>query len=249
MNTKPKANLKLRIKRKHKSGHSLTFLRHKRALSVIKEKSKSKKNNWDIQLKNINKEEVKKNFQHFFHINLEEGNLDKDLAELEKVFSPSTFWRLINYSYFDDEKLKEKPNDLLKGLNISNETEDVLLIQDDSDIEDNKNNEKYIPLLNEKNENKINSDFFKQIKSLMKYLKNNNNIISIDLLNDNKDEISSLEKDKNMIKSFIKKIHELNEKNLQKLKETIEKYNSNNLIKININNNEKISKSSDIIKY
>ena len=54
MNTKPKANLKLRIKRKHKSGHSLTFLRHKRALSVIKEKSKSKKNNWDIQLKNIN---------------------------------------------------------------------------------------------------------------------------------------------------------------------------------------------------
>jgi len=247
MNTKPKANLKLRIKRKHKSGHSLTFLRHKRALSVIKAKSKSKKNNWDIQLKNINKEEVKKNFQHFFHINLEEGNLDKDLAELEKVFSPSTFWRLINYSYFDDEKLKEKPNDLLKGLNISNETEDVLLIQDDSDIEDNKNSEKYIPLLNEKNENKINSDFFKQIKSLMKYLKNNNNIISIDLLNDNKDEISSLEKDKNMIKSFIKKIHELNEKNLQKLKETIEKYNSNNLIKININNNEKISKSSDII--
>ena len=252
MNTKPKASLKLRLKRKHKSGHSLTFLRHKRSLTVIKEKNKSKMDIWENQIKklekNIDIQEVKNNFKHFFHLNLEEGIFDKDLVELEKAFSPSIFWRLINYSYFQEDCLKERTDNLIKELNISNEKEDIFLIQDDSDKEENKNNYKYNSLLNEIHHGKIKSDFFKQLKSLIEYIKNNNNIISIDLLNESEETISSFEKDKTLIKNFIKQIHELNENNLKNLRIKIERYNQNNLTKKNNTNKIDTYKNSNHIK-
>ena len=228
MSELPKLNHK--IKRRHKIGHPLTFLRHKRASPIINTKNKSKEKTWENQLKklaeNIDLNTVKNNFQHFFHINLEEGIFDRDLIELEKVFTPSIFWRLINFSYFQDSCLKEKIDNLKKELDINNFNEDVLLIQDDSENNENKAGYKYNSVLTDLHESKIKSDFFKQIKSLIEYIKNNNNIISIDLVNDNENGLSSFEKDKKLIKSFISKIHELNGNNLKSLKQKIENYNT-----------------------
>ena len=252
MNEQSKTCHKIKIKRRHKIGHSLTFLRHKRASPIINTKNKSKEKTWENQLKkleeNIDLGTVKNNFQHFFHINLEEGIYDKDLIELEKVFTPSIFWRLINFSYFQDSCLKEKLDNLKKELDINNYNEDVLLIQDDSENNENKSGYKYNSLLTDLHDSKIKSDFFKQIKSLIEYIKNNN-IISIDLFNDNEDGLSSFEKDKNLIKSFISKIHELNEHHLKNLKLKIENYNS--IKSINKDNNirkEIIPKRKSYIK-
>ena len=253
MNEQSKTCHKIKIKRRHKIGHSLTFLRHKRASPIINTKNKSKEKTWENQLKkleeNIDLGTVKNNFQHFFHINLEEGIYDKDLIELEKVFTPSIFWRLINFSYFQDSCLKEKLDNLKKELDINNYNEDVLLIQDDSENNENKSGYKYNSLLTDLHDSKIKSDFFKQIKSLIEYIKNNNNIISIDLFNDNEDGLSSFEKDKNLIKSFISKIHELNEHHLKNLKFKIDNYNS--IKSINKDNNirkEIIPKRKSYIK-
>ena len=168
MNEQPKIRHRLKLRKKHKSGHSLTFLRHKRASPCICIKNKSKEKNWENQLKkmeeNIDLNTVKNNFQHFFHINLEEGILDKDLAELEKVFTPSIFWRLINFSYFEDTCLKEKIDNLRKELNINNYNEDVLLIEDDNDLNNNnKGGYKYNFLFSDLHDSKIRSAFFKQV--------------------------------------------------------------------------------------
>ena len=254
MNEQPKIRHRLKLRKKHKSGHTLTFLRHKRASPYICIKNKSKEKNWENQLKkmeeNIDLNTVKNNFQHFFHINLEEGILDKDLAELEKVFTPSIFWRLINFSYFEDSCMKEKIDNLKKELDINNYSEDVLLIEDDNDLNDNNKAEyKYNSLFSDIHDSKIRSDFFKQVKSLIEYMKNNNNIISIELLNDNEEGLNSFEKDKNMIKTYIKKIHELNERNLKSLKVKIEKYNSSKFQNNNNNRTNLIPKKMNYIKY
>ena len=230
MNEQPKYKHRLKLKRRHKVGHSLTFLRHKRAFPNIAIKNKSKEKSWENQLKKLEEsldlDTVKNNFKHFFHINLEEGSLDKDLAELEKVFTPSIFWRLINYSYFQDICMKEKIDNLQKELEINNYNEDVFLIQDDSENNENKIGYKYNSLLTNTQDSKIKSDFGKQIRSLVEYIQKNNNIISINLENDNEETLSPFEKDKNMIKRFIKKIHELNENKIKSLRQKIENYNS-----------------------
>ena len=253
MNEQSKLNHKIKIKRRHKIVHPLTFLRHKRTSPIINSKKKSKEKAWENQIKkleeNTDLNTVKKNFQHFFHINLEEGIFDKDLIELEKVFTPSIFWRLINFSYFQESCLKEKIDNLKKELDINNYNEDVFLIQDDSENNENKERYKYNSLLTELHDSKIKSDFFKQIKSLIEYIKNNNNIISIDLVNDNENGSSSFERDKNLIKCFISKVHELNENNLKSLKQKIENYNSIKLMnKDNTIRKEIIPKKMSYIK-
>ena len=112
MSEHPKIKHRLKLKRKHKSGHSFTFLRHKRASPNITTNIKSKEKSWENLLKKLEENtdlfQVKNNFQHFFHLNLEENIFDRELGELEKIFMPSIFWRLINYSYFQDNCLKEK---------------------------------------------------------------------------------------------------------------------------------------------
>ena len=53
--------------------------------------------------------------------------------------------------------------------------------------------------------------------------------------NENENSFSSFEKDKNLIKSFISKIHELNENKLKSLLSKIEDYNSLKLKNKNMN--------------
>ena len=258
MNEPQKIRHRIKFKRKHKTSHALTFLKQKRASPSLSVKNKSKEKKWEQEFKkleeNIDLNSVKNNFQHFFHINLEEGKFEKDLVELEKVFTPTTFWRLINFSYFQDNCLKEKLDNLKKELNINNYNEDVLMLQDDSESNENKNGYRYNSLLTDTHDCKIKSDFYKQLKSLIEYIKKNNNIISIDLFNDNEDESNSFAKDKNLINYFIKKIHELNENNLKSLRLKIDKYISakslnNNNNNNNNNKNDTLPKRNNYIKY
>ena len=251
MNEQPKIRRRIKLKRKHKTAHTLSFLRQKRASPSLSVKKKSKEKKWEMQFKkleeNIDVNSVKNNFQHFFHINLEEGKFDKDLVELEKVFTPCTFWRLINFSYFQDTCLKEKIDNLKKELSISNYNDDIVLIQDDNEINEAKTGYKYNSLLTDLHDSKIKSDFFKQVKSLIEYIKKNNNIISIDLFNDNEEETNSFEKDKNLINYFIKKIHELNEKNLKSLRLKIDNYISARSLYNNNYKNDILSKRMNYI--
>ena len=255
MNEPQKIRHRIKFKRKHKTSHALTFLKQKRASPSLSVKNKSKEKKWEQEFKkleeNIDLNSVKNNFQHFFHINLEEGKFEKDLVELEKVFTPTTFWRLINFSYFQDNCLKEKLDNLKKELNINNYNEDVLMLQDDSESNENKNEYRYNSLLTDTHDCKIKSDFYKQLKSLIEYIKKNNNIISIDLFNDNEDESNSFAKDKNLINYFIKKIHELNENNLKSLRLKIDKYISAKSLNKNNNNNKNdtLPKRNNYIKY
>ena len=254
MNEPQKIRHRIKFKRKHKTSHALTFLKQKRASPSLSVKNKSKEKKWEQEFKkleeNIDLNSVKNNFQHFFHINLEEGKFEKDLVELEKVFTPITFWRLINFSYFQDNCLKEKLDNLKKELNINNYNEDVLMLQDDSESNENKNGYRYNSLLTDTHDCKIKSDFYKQLKSLIEYIKKNNNIISIDLFNDNEDESNSFAKDKNLINYFIKKIHELNENNLKSLRLKIDKYiSAKSLNKNNNNKNDTLPKRNNYIKY
>ena len=254
MNEPQKIRHRIKFKRKHKTSHALTFLKQKRASPSLIVKNKSKEKKWEQEFKkleeNIDLNSVKNNFQHFFHINLEEGKFEKDLVELEKVFTPTTFWRLINFSYFQDNCLKEKLDNLKKELNINNYNEDVLMLQDDSESNENKNGYRYNSLLTDTHDCKIKSDFYKQLKSLIEYIKKNNNIISIDLFNDNEDESNSFAKDKNLINYFIKKIHELNEKNLKSLRLKIDKYiSSKSLNNNNYYKNDTLPKRNNYIKY
>ena len=251
MNEQPKIRRRIKLKRKHKTAHTLSFLRQKRASPSLSVKKKSKEKKWEMQFKkleeNIDLNSVKNNFQHFFHINLEEGKFDKDLVELEKVFTPCTFWRLINFSYFQDTCLKEKIDNLKKELSISNYNDDIVLIQDDNELNEAKTGYKYNSLLTDLHDSKIKSDFFKQVKSLIEYIKKNNNIISIDLFNDNEEETNSFEKDKNLINYFIKKIHELNEKNLKSLRLKIDNYISARSMYNNNYKNDNLSKRMNYI--
>ena len=253
MNEPQKIRHRIKFKRKHKTSHALTFLKQKRASPSLSVKNKSKEKKWEQEFKkleeNIDLNSVKNNFQHFFHINLEEGKFEKDLVELEKVFTPTTFWRLINFSYFQDNCLKEKLDNLKKELNINNYNEDVLMLQDDSESNENKNGYRYNSLLTDTHDCKIKSDFYKQLKSLIEYIKKNNNIISIDLFNDNEDESNSFAKDKNLINYFIKKIHELNEKNLKSLRLKIDKYISTKSLNNNNYKNDTLPKRNNYIKY
>ena len=254
MNEPQKIRHRIKFKRKHKTSHALTFLKQKRASPSLSVKNKSKEKKWEQEFKkleeNIDLNSVKNNFQHFFHINLEEGKFEKDLVELEKVFTPTTFWRLINFSYFQDNCLKEKLDNLKKELNVNNYNEDVLMLQDDSESNENKNGYRYNSLLTDTHDCKIKSDFYKQLKSLIEYIKKNNNIISIDLFNDNEDESNSFAKDKNLINYFIKKIHELNEKNLKSLRLKIDKYISAKSLNNNNNyKNDTLPKRNNYIKY
>ena len=253
MNEPQKIRHRIKFKRKHKTSHALTFLKQKRASPSLSVKNKSKEKKWEQEFKkleeNIDLNSVKNNFQHFFHINLEEGKFEKDLVELEKVFTPTTFWRLINFSYFQDNCLKEKLDNLKKELNINNYNEDVLILQDDSESNENKNGYRYNSLLTDTHDCKIKSDFYKQLKSLIEYIKKNNNIISIDLFNDNEDESNSFAKDKNLINYFIKKIHELNEKNLKSLRLKIDKYISAKSLNNNNYKNDTLPKRNNYIKY
>jgi hypothetical protein len=252
MNEHPKIRRRIRLKRKHKTTRGYTFLRQKRASPSLSLKKKSKEKKWEQQFKkleeNIDLNTVKNNFQHFFHINLEEGKFDKDLVELEKAFTPCTFWRLINFSYFQDSCLKEKIDNLKKELSINNYNEDILLIQDDCELNENKTGYRYNSLLTDLHDCKIKSDFFKQVKSLIEYIKKNNNIISIDLFNDNEEEPNSFEKDKNLINYFIKKIHELNEKNLKSLRLKTDKYISSKSSYNTNYKNETLVKKMNYIK-
>ena len=253
MNEPQKIRHRIKFKRKHKTSHALTFLKQKRASPSLSVKNKSKEKKWEQEFKkleeNIDLNSVKNNFQHFFHINLEEGKFEKDLVELEKVFTPTTFWRLINFSYFQDNCLKEKLDNLKKELNINNYNEDVLMLQDDSESNENKNGYRYNSLLTDTHDCKIKSDFYKQLKSLIEYIKKNNNIISIDLFNDNEDESNSFAKDKNLINYFIKIIHELNEKNLKSLRLKIDKYISAKSLNNNNYKNDTLPKRNNYIKY
>ena len=253
MNEPQKIRHRIKFKRKHKTSHALTFLKQKRASPSLSIKNKSKEKKWEQEFKkleeNIDLNSVKNNFQHFFHINLEEGKFEKDLVELEKVFTPTTFWRLINFSYFQDNCLKEKLDNLKKELNINNYNEDVLMLQDDSESNENKNEYRYNSLLTDTHDCKIKSDFYKQLKSLIEYIKKNNNIISIDLFNDNEDESNSFAKDKNLINYFIKKIHELNENNLKSLRLKIDKYISAKSLNNNNYKNDTLPKRNNYIKY
>ena len=253
MNEPQKIRHRIKFKRKHKTSHALTFLKQKRASPSLSVKNKSKEKKWEQEFKkleeNIDLNSVKNNFQHFFHINLEEGKFEKDLVELEKVFTPTTFWRLINFSYFQDNCLKEKLDNLKKELNINNYNEDVLMLQDDSESNENKNGYRYNSLLTDTHDCKIKSDFYKQLKSLIEYIKKNNNIISIDLFNDNEDESNFFSKDKNLINYFIKKIHELNEKNLKSLRLKIDKYISAKSLNNNNYKNDTLPKRNNYIKY
>ena len=253
MNEPQKIRHRIKFKRKHKTSHALTFLKQKRASPSLSVKNKSKEKKWEQEFKkleeNIDLNSVKNNFQHFFHINLEEGKFEKDLVELEKVFTPTTFWRLINFSYFQDNCLKEKLDNLKKELNINNYNEDVLMLQDDSESNENKNGYRYNSLLTDTHDCKIKSDFYKQLKSLIEYIKKNNNIISIDLFNDNEDESNSFAKDKNLINYFIKKIHELNENNLKSLRLKIDKYISAKSLNNNNYKNDTLPKRNNYIKY
>ena len=253
MNEPQKIRHRIKFKRKHKTSHALTFLKQKRASPSLSVKNKSKEKKWEQEFKkleeNIDLNSVKNNFQHFFHINLEEGKFEKDLVELEKVFTPTTFWRLINFSYFQDNCLKEKLDNLKKELNINNYNEDVLMLQDDSESNENKNGYRYNSLLTDTHDCKIKSDFYKQLKSLIEYIEKNNNIISIDLFNDNEDESNSFAKDKNLINYFIKKIHELNENNLKSLRLKIDKYISAKSLNNNNYKNDTLPKRNNYIKY
>ena len=253
MNEPQKIRHRIKFKRKHKTSHALTFLKQKRASPSLSVKNKSKEKKWEQEFKkleeNIDLNSVKNNFQHFFHINLEEGKFEKDLVELEKVFTPTTFWRLINFSYFQDNCLKEKLDNLKKELNINNYNEDVLMLQDDSESNENKNGYRYNSLLTDTHDCKIKSDFYKQLKSLIEYIKKNNNIISIDLFNDNEDESNSFAKDKNLINYFIKKIHDLNEKNMKSLRLKIDKYISAKSLNNNNYKNDTLPKRNNYIKY
>ena len=76
MSEHPKIKHILKLKRKHKSSHSLTFLRLKRSSPNITINIKSKEKSWENLLKRLEEKtdlyQVKNNFQHFFHLNLEE---------------------------------------------------------------------------------------------------------------------------------------------------------------------------------
>ena len=186
MEEKEKSTIKIR----HRSriGRTSNYLQQKRTLPYFKAKNKFKINNWKKQMEkleqNADYDIVKDNFRHFFHLNLEDSVFDKELGNLGHIFTPIIFWFLINDSYFQNNSMKERMNNLIKELNIENYNNDnILILQEESDnnnemISNNNlyhNGYKYNHLLSEPLETKIKSDFFEQIKSLINYLKDKKN--------------------------------------------------------------------------
>ena len=255
MDEKPKSTFK--IKRRCRLGGASNFLQQKRGLPYYKAKNKIKMNNWLKQMEkleqNIDFDIVKENCRHFFHLNLEDNNFDKELYNLEHLFTPMTFWFLINDSYFQKNTIKERMSNLIKEFEINkNSHNNILILQEDSDnVENNnilyKNGYKYNSFLSDVQDIKIKSDFFRHIKSLIEYSKeneiqNSNNDIENNV---NNNEVNSLEKNKELINNLINKFHDINEKKIQKLKNLVDKIElkekNNNEIDKNYINNIKIS--------
>ena len=53
MNGQPKIRRRIKLKRKHKTSHTLTFLRHKRVSPSLSVKKKSKEKKWEMQFKKL----------------------------------------------------------------------------------------------------------------------------------------------------------------------------------------------------
>ena len=171
MDEKKKSTIK--IKHKYRIGNTKNLLQQKRGLSFSKVKNKIKIKNWKKQMEKLEKIDfdiVKDNFRHFFHLNLEENAFDKELSNLEHIFTPMTFWFLINDSYFQKETIKERLANLLKEFSINNYSNDnILVIQEDSDIENDintlyKKGYKYNTILTEAPDPKIKSDYFEHYR-------------------------------------------------------------------------------------
>ena len=273
MDEKPKSSIK--IKHKCRIGHTTNFLQQKRGFPFFKAKNKNQIKNWEKQMQKLERidfDMVKDNFKHFFHLNLEDNAFDKELSNLEHIFTPITFWFLINDSYFQKNTIKERLNNLLKEFSLSNYTDDnIMILQEDSENNENslnsvyKNGYKYNTILTESQETKIKSDFFVHFRSIIKYLKNNNKENDINNNNNNNNNImndkeqnnkdnknNNLENDKQLIINLIKKFHEENDKKLNNLKSIIkdktDKINNeeNNL---NISNNIEKNKNNKCINY
>ena len=256
-----------RVKHHHRSRIGRTsnsnFLQQKRAMPYFKAKNKTKINNWKKKMEELEQKVdfdiVKDNFRHFFHLNLEDSVFDRELANLEHLFSPIAFWFLINDSYFQKNTIKERLNNLINELSIAknnnNNDDNILVLNEDSDTNTqciSKKGYKYNSILSEPLEAKIKTDFFMHVKSVINYLKEKTEDDTYKD-NNNSDKIIPLEKDKELIKTLIKNVHELNEKKIKKLDKLInakvvnsdkyklcEKNNEMNLSKKN-NNYLKIS--------
>ena len=98
MEEKEKTTIKIR----HRSriGRVSNYLQHKRFLPFNKAKNKFKIKNWKKQMekmeKNVDYDIVKDNFKHFYHLNLEDSVFDKELGNLEHIFTPIIFFFFLN---------------------------------------------------------------------------------------------------------------------------------------------------------
>ena len=264
MEEKQKSSIKL--KHKCRATRQTNFLQQKRALPFFKVKNKSKSKNWKKKSEkleeNLDSDIVKDNFRHFFHLNLEDNHFDKELSNLEHLFTPTNFWLLIDDSYFQKNTLKERINNVIKEFsqNMNYSNDNILILQEDSDNSENdiyRNGYKYNKILNEPQETKIKNTFFEDIKSIIAYLKKNNkenddtntninvntndNNITDNIINTSgTNNINSLEHDKELIKNLIKKFHENNDKKLKQLKTIVDKnILKNEENKLKKNNSEK----------
>ena len=168
-----------RVKHHHRSRIGRTsnsnFLQQKRAMPYFKAKNKTKINNWKKKMEELEQKVdfdiVKDNFRHFFHLNLEDSVFDRELANLEHLFSPIAFWFLINDSYFQKNTIKERLNNLINELSIAknnnNNDDNILVLNEDSDTNTqciSKKGYKYNSILSEPLEAKIKTDFFMHVK-------------------------------------------------------------------------------------
>ena len=221
-------------RKKLKVNNISTFLRHKRAKSFLKAKDKSKIKNWTKHMEkieeNIDFDIVRDNFNHFFHLNFENMAFNKELQNLERMFTSKVYWYLIENSYFQDRYLKEKIDNLKNEINkedISNDEEIKYIIY--------RNGYKYNSLFKDLQETKIKSDIFDNIRDIINYDK------------DDKKSKNNLDNDlkdfKEIVNVFREKIHKINERRIERLNEKINKTsiekrnnylnNKNSIIKIN----------------
>ena len=256
MEEKEKTTIKIR----HRSriGRVSNYLQHKRYLPFNKAKNKFKIKNWKKQMekmeKNVDYDIVKNNFKHFFHLNLEDSVFDKELGNLEHIFTPIIFWFLINESYFEKDSMKERIGNLIKELNNYNynTSEDILIIREESDINENivdsgyKKSDKYCSFLSQPFDTKIKSDFFTQMKSLIKYIKDenkngggqNNKKIN-DSLNIDKRENEDDNNEKQNINTGKENDININNKDIKDI------INNDNTEKINENKNNNIDNNNE----
>ena len=188
----------IKIRHRSRIGRVSNYLQHKRFLPFNKVKNKFKIKNWKKQMekmeKNVDYDIVKDNFKHFYHLNLEDSVFDKELGNLEHIFTPIIFWFLINESYFEKDSMKERIDNLIKELSLNNynTSDDILVLREESDINENiadsgyKKSNKNCSFISQPLDTKIKSDFFAQIKSLIKYIKDENKNDN----NENKEKIN-----------------------------------------------------------